>query len=112
MRTCNQRRADLELLCASGVGRLPLGEITRGQFTRALDHVADHNGLTRADRVLSAAKTLLTWHAARSDYVPPLGRGGRRTSTCGEGAPRILQTTNCGRVWMTAARKNGPFGPS
>ena len=63
LRTVGQRRSDLELLCAGTLGRLPIGEITRGQYTRALDHIADHNGLVRSDRVLSAAKTLLSWHA-------------------------------------------------
>ena len=33
LRTLNQRRADLELLCASVLGRLPVAEITRGQYT-------------------------------------------------------------------------------
>ena len=86
LRTVGQRRSDLELLCASVLGRLPVAEIKRGQYTRVLDHIADHNGLARADRVLSAAKTLLSWHAARSDFVSPLGRGGRRTSIPGAGA--------------------------
>ena len=111
LRTCNQRRADLELLCASGVGRLPVGEITRGQFTRALDHVADNNGLTRADRVLSAAKTLLNWHASRSDFVSPLGRGGRRTSTSERARSRILSDDELRRVWLAAGEDtNTPFG--
>ena len=59
LRTLSQRRSDLELLCASALGRLPVAEITRGQYTRVLDHIADHNGPVRADRVLSAPKTLL-----------------------------------------------------
>ena len=107
LRTCNQRRADLELLCASGVGRLPVGEITRGQFTRALDHIADNNGLARADRVLSAAKTLLNWHAGRTDYVSPLGRGGRRTSTSERARSRMLTDDELRRVWRAAGEDTG-----
>ena len=48
LRTLNQRQADLELLCASVLGRLPVAEIKRGQYTRVLDHIADHNGPVRS----------------------------------------------------------------
>src|SRR5262249_35764358 len=72
LRTLNQRQADLELLCKSAIGPLPIDEITRGQYVRQLDHIADHNGPVRSDRALSALKTLLAWHAQRSDYVSPL----------------------------------------
>ena len=51
LRTLNQRRADLELLCASVLGRLPVAQITRGQYSRVLDHIADNNGLARSDRL-------------------------------------------------------------
>ena len=98
LRTCNQRRSRprTSLRAASWDG-CRSREIKRGQYTRVLDHIADNNGLTRADRVLSAAKTLLNWHAGRSDFVSPLGRGGRRTSTSRAGAlANALTTTNCG----------------
>jgi integrase len=112
LRTVSQRRSDLELLCASALGRLPVAQITRGQFTRALDHVADRNGAMRADRVLSATKTLLAWHAARSDYVPVLGRGGRRTSAAERVRSRVLSDAELKAVVETAEaqqRKGDPF---
>ena len=111
LRTLSQRRADLELLCASVLGRLPVAEIKRGQYTRVLDHIADHNGLARADRVLSAAKTLLNWHAGRSDFISPLGRGGRRTSIRERARERVLTDDELRRVWLAADQDKGPFGP-
>jgi integrase len=113
LRTLNQRRSDLMLLCASALGRLPLAEIKRGQFTRVLDHIADNNGPVRADRVLSALKTTLAWHAERSDYVSVLGRGGRRTSTRERARSRVLSDDELRAVVKTAEaeqRKGNPFG--
>jgi integrase len=113
LRTISQRKADLDLLCASVLGRLPVAEIKRGQYTRVLDHIADHNGPVRADRVLSALKTLLAWHAERSDYVSVLGRGGRRTSIAERARSRVLNDDELKRVVETAEaeqRKGNPFG--
>src|SRR5262249_57090441 len=76
LRTLRQRRADLELLWESPLGQLPIDQITRGQYARVLDGVADHNGPVRSDRARSALRTLLNWHARRSDFVSPLPRGG------------------------------------
>src|SRR5262249_15485575 len=111
LRTLSQRRSDLELLCASPLGRQPIDQINRGQFTRVLDHIADHNGPVRADRVLSALKTLLSWHAERSDYISVLGRGGRRTSIRERARSRILTDDELRRVWLAAeADATPPFG--
>src|SRR5262245_1009783 len=90
LRTLSQRKADLDLLCASVLGRQPVGAITRGQYTRVLDHVADNNGPVRSDRCLSALRTLLSWHASRSDFISPLVRGGRRTSISERARKRVL----------------------
>jgi len=109
LRTLNQRKADLDLLCASVLGRLPVDQIKRGQYTRVLDHIADHNGPVRSDRCLSALKTLLGWHAARSDYVSVLGRGGRRTSIRDRARSRILSDDELRAVWK-AAEQGGTFG--
>jgi integrase len=110
-RTLRQRRSDLELLCASVLGRLPVDQIKRGQFTHVLDHIADHNGPVRADRVLSALKTLLNWHAERSDFISPLGRGGRRTSIRDRARSRFLSDAELRQVWTVAEQDKGPFGP-
>jgi integrase len=108
LRTCNQRRADLELFYPT-LGQLPLDQVRRGQFARVLDHVADARGPVRADRALAAMKRLLAWHAERSDYVAVLGRGGRRTSTKERARSRVLDDSELRRVWQTAER-SGLFG--
>jgi integrase len=109
-RTLRQRRSDLGLLSASALGRLPVDQIRRGQYTRVLDHIADNNGPVRADRVLSALKTLLAWHAERSEFVSPLGRGGRRTSIRDRARSRVLTDEELRRVVTTAEQRKGdPF---
>jgi integrase len=111
LRTLSQRRSDLELLYRP-LGRLPIDQIRRGQYVRALDHIADHRGPVRADRTLAAVKALLNWHAARSDYVSVLGRGGRRTSIRERARTKTLSDDELRRVWLAAERDNkGPFGP-
>jgi integrase len=110
MRTVGQRRADLELFYPA-LGRLPIDQIRRGSFVRALDHVADTRGVVRADRALSALKTVLGWYAQRTDYVSVLGRGGRRTSTRERARTRTLSDDELRRVELTAERDKGPFGP-
>src|SRR5262245_31415918 len=71
LRTLAQRKSDFDLICDSVLGRLPVGDIKRSQVTNVLDHIHDNNGPVRADRVLSAVKTLLNWHAERSDFISP-----------------------------------------
>jgi integrase len=110
LRTLDQRKADLDLLCASALGRLPIREIRRGQYTRVFDHVADHNGPVRADRVLSATKTLLAWHAERSDFISPLGRGGRRTSILERARTRVLSDDELRALWLAAEQDQRLFG--
>jgi integrase len=105
-----QRRPDLDVLCKSPLGQQPIDQITRGQYTRQLDHIADTRGPVRSDRVLSALKSLLTWHSARSDFVSPLGRGGRRTSISERARTRVLSDDELRRVWLAAEHDKGPFG--
>jgi integrase len=111
LRTLSQRKSDLDLLCASVLGRQPVAEIARGQYTRILDHIADNNGPVRADRCLSALRTLLSWHSARSDFISPLVRGGRRTSIAERARSRVLSDDELRRVWLAAEQDRGPFGP-
>ena len=110
LRTLSQRRSDLDLICASVLGRLPVAEITRGQYTRVLDYIADNNGPVRSDRCLSALRTLLSWHAMRSDFVSPLVRGGRRTSIAERARSRVLTDDELRAVWLAAEQDRTPFG--
>jgi integrase len=108
LRTVSQRRSDLELLCAP-LGRLPITEINRGQYHRVFDRIADERGPVRADRVLAATKRLLSWYAERSDFISPLGRGGRRTSPGELARSRVLSDDELRRLWITAEQIKGPF---
>jgi integrase len=108
LRTLSQRQADLELLYGP-LGRIPVTEIKRGQYTRIFDRIADERGPARADRVLAALKRLLSWHAERSDYISVLGRGGRRTSMKERARSRVLSDDELRQVWTTAERIKGPF---
>lgn len=110
LRTLDQRAADLELLYKP-LGALPIEQIRRGQFTRVLDTIADTRGPVRADRVLTAAKRLLSWHASRSDYVSVLARTERRTSIKERARTKTLSDDELRRVWTTAGSFPGPFGP-
>jgi integrase len=109
LRTVGQRRADLELFYPV-LGRLPMDQIRRGQFVRVLDTIADTRGPVRADRALSALKTLLGWHSERGEYVSVLGRGGRRTWISERARSRVLSDDELRAVWLAAEQNKGPFG--
>jgi integrase len=109
MRTVGQRRADLELFYPA-LGRLPIDQIRRGSFVRVLDHVADTRGPVRADRALSALKTMLGWYAQRTDYVSVLPRGGRRTSPREQARSRTLSDDELRKVWLAAEQDTTLFG--
>jgi integrase len=58
-------------------------------------------------------RTLLAWHAGRSDFISPLVRGGRRTSISERARSRVLNDGELKAVGVTAEaeqRKGNPFG--
>jgi integrase len=109
LRTLPQRRSDLELLY-SDLGRQPVDQIRRGQYTRVLDRIADERGPVRADRALAALKRLLSWHAERSDFISPLGRGGRRVKPEDLARGRVLTDDELRRLWTAAETYPNPWG--
>jgi integrase len=112
LRTISQRESDLGLICdkAMGLGRLPIASIRRGQFTRAFDRVADERGPVRADRVLSATRTLLGWHAGRGECINVLAGARRRISISERARSRILSDAELTAVWVAAEQDKSPFG--
>ena len=99
------------MLTESALGRLPVASITRGQYARVLDEIADTRGPVRSDRCLSALRTLLTWHATRSDYVSPLVKGGRRAASIAERArDKTLTDEELRAIWRAGEADKGPFG--
>jgi integrase len=109
LRSFRQRQSDLDLLCSSFLGRLPIADIKKGQFVRVIDHIEENNSALRADRVMSALKRLLGWYSERTDYVSPLGRSKRRVSIKDNARSRVLSDDELRRVW-TAAEQGGLFG--
>ena len=99
----SQRRPDLELFYPA-LGQMPLEQIRRGQFVRTLDHIADERGQHRASRALGAMKTLLNWHANRSDYVSVLTRTSWRTAGPTGGRDRVLSDDELKAIWLAAER--------
>ena len=89
-----------------------MADIRRSAFGRVLQRIADDNGPVRADRVLSALRTLLKWHAGQSDdYVSPLVSGRRYSASIAERArERTLSDDELRAVWL-AAEKDKLFGP-
>jgi integrase len=109
-RADGQLRSDLELLCEA-LGRLPVTEIRRGQYTRVLDRIADERGPVRADRARASLNRALNWHAGRGDYVNVLGRGGRHTKAAERARSRVLDDSELRKVWLAAEKFPAPFGP-
>jgi integrase len=110
MRTIDQRRSDLELICGA-LGRLPLDSITREQLVHQLDGISKQRGPVRADRVLMAAKRLLKWYSGRrSNYISVLANVERRTSIKDRARTRVLTDEELRRIWKAAETFEGPFG--
>jgi hypothetical protein len=111
LRTVTQREADLKLV-TDVLGRLPAADIKRSQFVRIFDDIADTRGEVRSDRVLSAMKTLLTWHSGRGDgYTSVLVGTKKRTSSKERERTRILTDDELRAVWRAAEADDGPYGP-
>jgi integrase len=86
-----------------------LATLRRSDITALLDEVEDGHSALQADHVLTVVRAALNWHASRTDYIPPLVRGMRRTSTKERARDRILSDDEIRAVWK-AAEANGTFG--
>jgi len=108
LRTISQRRSDFELLFPE-LGKLPIADIRRTQYVKALDQVAAEHGESRADRVLLAVHRLLRVHMLRTDdFRSPLVPGMRRRAP--RVRSRILSDDELRAVWRAAEADFGPFG--
>jgi integrase len=86
-----------------------LATLRRSDITALLDEIEDGHSALQADGVLTIVRACLNWHASRTDYIPPLVRGMRRTSTKERARTRILDDAELTAVWK-AAETNGVFG--
>jgi len=108
LRTLNQRRADLELLYKP-LGQLPIDQIKRGQYQRALDAITDQRSLKRAARVQRATKALLNWHGGRSEYVSVL-TGTKALISISEHARSHVPSDDDLKAIVLAAEQDKLFG--
>ena len=111
LRTIDQREADLKLV-TDALGRLPVADIKRSQYTHVFDGIAN-KGPVRADRVVSALRTLLKWHSKRTDnFISPLVSGRLYSASTSERArERTLTDDELRAVWLAAEQDKTPFGP-
>jgi integrase len=91
-------------------GKLTLADIRRSDVVALLDEVEDDHGARLADHVLGLVRSIMNWHAARTDdYNPPIVRSMRRESTAERARTRILNDDEIRVLWKLA-EKNGQFG--
>jgi integrase len=85
----------------------PFLEIRRREVNDLLDDIADRNGKSQADSVLSVIRGIMTWYQSRDeDYTSPIVRGMKRDMN-NKGRERILDDDEIRSLW---AAGDGPFG--
>jgi integrase len=106
-RTASHRLANLERLVLPVLGNRPVSEIRRSEMVAVLDKIELTNGPAMADKMLGAVRSILNWHAARSDdFRSPIVRGMARTKSSERARQRILTDDEIRRVWLD---DEGPF---
>ena len=84
--------------------------IKRRDVAALLDQIEDSGGPVIADKVLAFISGITNWYATRNDdYVSPVTRGMRRSSTKERARERILTDDEI-RIMWTAADKHDVFG--
>jgi integrase len=102
LRSIDQRRADLKLLCEK-LGKRPVDSITKEQFVIQLDAISIERGPVRANRVQKALKRLLAWYAGRrSGYRSVADSMEARIKVAERARTRVLSDEELRRIWTTA----------
>jgi integrase len=84
--------------------------IKRSDVTKLLDTVEDGSGPRQADTVLTVLRSIMRFHATRTDdYMPPLIPGMGRDDAHARKRARILDDDEIRTLWA-AADTSGPFG--
>jgi integrase len=84
--------------------------IRKSDVAALLDDVEDRSSAHQADAVLAVVRSVMHWHAARTDdYSSPIVRGMRRQSPQAQARAKILTDDELRTVWE-AAETAGPFG--
>jgi integrase len=110
LRTGGNIRRMLGLYVLPRWGEREFLSIRRGDVATLLDMVEDRSGARTADKVLVVVRSLMNWHASRSDdYTPPIARGMRRQNSSETARARILTDDELRAIW-TAAESAGTYG--
>jgi integrase len=111
LRSIGERRAALKRHVLPKLGMRQIGDISRTDIVRLLDHVADKSGAPMADHVLAYLRRVMTWHAARSDdFRSPIVRGMARTRPSQRRRQRVLSEDEIRAVWRAAEASPSAFG--
>jgi integrase len=111
LRTIGQRRASFERHVLPKLGDRQIGDITRTDIVRLLDHIADRTGAPMADHVLAYLRRVMTWHASRSDdFRSPIVRGMARTRPSQRRRQRVLSDDELKAVWRVTEASQSAFG--
>jgi integrase len=88
---------------------VPIQSIRRGDVTALLDDIEDEHGARQSDAALGVVRQIMHWHAGRhDDYIVPIIRNMRRTSTAARARTRILDDDELRNLWR-ATEEAGPF---
>jgi integrase len=110
LRSIGERRAALERHVLSKLGTRQIGDISRTDIARMLDHIADKSGAPMADHVLAYLRRVMTWHASRSDdFRSPIVRGMTRTRPSQRRRQRVLSDDEISAVWRAAEASANAF---
>jgi integrase len=83
---------------------VPMQAIRRGDVTALLDDVEDEHGARQSDAALGVVRQIMHWHAGRhDDYIVPIIRNMRRTSTAARARTRILDDDELKALWQATA---------
>jgi Arm DNA-binding domain/Phage integrase central domain len=84
--------------------------IRRSDIAALMDRMEDENGARQADYALNIVRSIMNWHAVRTDsYNPPIVRGMRRQSLHAQSRGRILDDDEIRAIWKEA-ETSGTFG--
>jgi integrase len=106
LRTAALRQATLKRLVYPALGARPIASVTRTDYIRLFDKIADNNGPVMADQVRAILSKILRWYEGRHDtFVSPITAGlERKAKPPGERArSRTLNDDELRRLWAATA---------
>ena len=111
LRSIGEHRAVLQRHVLPTLGSRPIGNITRTDIVRLLDHIANKSGAAMADKVLAHMRRVMNWHASRSDeFRSPIVRGMARTRPSQRRRQCVLSDEELKAAWRAAEVTQSAFG--